>query len=488
MKPQSCIKLLILLAIFSTTVYSQTITDGLRLGFPGIGSSARALGMGNSYIGLSDDATAGYFNPAGFGLLKRMEFSGGLDYSNFSNDATLNSNGTLLGKSSNQTNSSTSLNRVSFAFPFPTVQGSLVFGISYQRTKDFIGALNFNGYNKTSSFLQYLPSGLLYELGLNSAVKDSLGNITSYSPSPINGNINQSGTVLNSGDLNNWTLSGAVEIYKNLFVGLNLNFVSGTYESNSDYYEDDINNFYHGLQLDPTDSRTLNFKTFYLNRLTHWDLSGWDAKVGFLYQFNRHSRFGLTVQFPKTFTVKETFTVNGYGQFQNYQFPLTSSDFSDKVQYDIQTPFEIGAGFSFNIRGLILSAQGTLIDYSQLKFQNPDGIGADYIAGLNKDIQSNLTAVINYNLGAEYTIPRAGVRVRAGYFVQPSAFKGDPATFDKKYFTAGLGFLADETIGLDLAYAHGWYHDFGDNYGSNISRTEQDITENHFILSGTYRF
>ena len=40
--------------------------------------------------------TAGYFNPAGFGLLKKMEFSGGLDYSNFSNNAALNSNRSLL--------------------------------------------------------------------------------------------------------------------------------------------------------------------------------------------------------------------------------------------------------------------------------------------------------------------------------------------------------------------------------------------------------
>ncbi|MDR3609910.1 MAG: hypothetical protein P4L27_05070 [Ignavibacteriaceae bacterium] len=488
MNTGSCTKLLILLIILTTTVYTQTITDALRLGYPGIGSSARALGMGNSYISLSDDATAGYFNPAGFGLLKRMEFSGGLNYSNFSNDATLSSNGTLIGQSSNNTASSTTLNRVSFAFPFPTMRGSLVFGLSYQNTKDFNGALSFNGYNKNSSFIQYLPSDLTYELGLNSAIKDAQGNIINYTPTILNGNLNQSGTILNSGGINNWTLSGAIEVYRNLFVGLNLNIISGTYDSNNDYYEDDINNIYQGQQTDPNDPNTLNFKTFYLNRLTHWDLSGWDAKFGILYQFNRLSRFGLTVQFPRTYTVKESFTVNGYGQFQNYSYPLVSSDFSDNVQYDIITPFEIGAGFSFNIRGLILSAQGTIIDYSQLKFQNPDGITADYIAGLNKEIQTDLTSVINYNLGAEYTIPAVGLRVRAGYFVQPSAFKGDPSSFDKKFVTAGLGFLADETIDLDLAFAHGWYNDIGDNYSTNLSRTSQDIKENHFILSGTYRF
>src|ERR1039458_8457352 len=173
MKCVNYTKLLIIFVILSATVYPQTITDALRLGYSGIGSSARALGMGNSYIGLSDDASAGFFNPAGFGLLKKMEFSGGLDYSNFSNDATLNSNGSAIGQSSNNTASSTTLDRVSSAFPFPTVRGSLVFGLSYQNTKDFNGALSFSGINPNSSFIGFLAANnpkLTTQLHLSSPV------------------------------------------------------------------------------------------------------------------------------------------------------------------------------------------------------------------------------------------------------------------------------------------------------------------------------
>ena len=482
MKFGSWIKLVYTITLLTTAIYPQTINDALRLGYTGIGSSARALGMGNSYIGLSDDATAGFFNPAGFGLLKKMEFSGGLDYSNFSNDATLNSNGSAIGQSSNNTASSTTLDRVSFAFPFPTIRGSLVFGLSYQNTKDFNGALSFNGINQSSSFIGFLAANqpnLTAQLHLSSPTNNYASEFT-----PLNGSLNQSGNILNSGGINNWTFSGAIEIYKNLFVGLNFDIISGSYESNSDYYEDASGNTFKGV-VDTTDPASVNFQTFYLNKLLKWDISGWDAKLGILYQFNRMSRFGLTIQFPKTFSIKESFTVNGYSQFANQRYDLNQQDFSDNVQYDIVTPFEIGSGFSFR---LILSAQGTLIDYSQLKFDNPDGIAAVDIADLNKAIKNDLTAVVDYNVGAEYTIPAVGLRVRAGYFVQPSAYKGDPASFDKKYITAGIGFLAEETIGLDLAFAHGWYNDIGDNYGSNLSRTTQDIKENHFILTGTYRF
>ena len=83
---------LLLIIIGSSLVYGQNVNDALRLGLPGLGANARALGMGNSYIGLSDDASAAFFNPAGFGLLKRMEFSGGLQYTNFNNKTTFMNN------------------------------------------------------------------------------------------------------------------------------------------------------------------------------------------------------------------------------------------------------------------------------------------------------------------------------------------------------------------------------------------------------------
>ena len=43
--------------------------------------------------------------------------------------------------------------------------------------------------------------------------------------------------------------------------------------------------------------------------------------------------------------------------------------------------------------------------------------------------------------------------------------------FDKKYFTLGAGILIDSIFGIDAAYSYGWWKDFGDNYGVNVSRT-----------------
>jgi hypothetical protein len=479
----NCSKVLVFVFIVCvTSAYSQGIPDALRLGQSGLGPNARALGMGNAYVGLSDDASAAYYNPAGFGLIKRLELSGGLDYSNYTNNAT------FFGKSTNYSNSTTRLNRLSFAFPFPTVRGSLVFGISYLNTKDFTGALKFDGFNNTNdSYIRYLSlrnNDAMYNLYLSYPLYDNANNYIKDTTN-IFGNLNQSGNNLYSGSTNNWTFSGAIEAAENLFLGLNLNIISGSYNSNSDYYEDDVNNLYQG-EASPGETQTRDFITLYSNRILNWDISGWSAKAGLIYQFNDIGRFGLTVQFPKYYTVKETFNESDRSDFA----PSSQSySYSDEVKYDIVSPFEFAAGFSINFKGLIFSAQGTAIDYSQLKFDNPENFSnPEDLLSVNKDIKGLLGGVINYNVGVEYTIPTVGLRLRTGYFVQPSAYKDDPSEFNRKYFTAGIGILTQETIGLDFGYAHGWWSDYGDNYGSGESRTYQDIKYDKLMLTATYRF
>ena len=457
-------------------MHGQTADDALRLGFPGLSPDARALGMGDSYIGLSDGAGAAFFNPAGFGLMRNMEFSGGLSYDNYGN------NSSFMGQTSNYTNSATRLNNLSFVLPVPTYKGSLVFAFSYHTTNDFTSALNFNGFN-----------------GNNTSLIQNLNNAGSYIPydlyltdtnfvTPINGHLNQSGSIVGNGETHSWTFSGSFEAYKNLFIGLNLDLSSGTYNNTNNYYEQDLQGIYTNIQTDPATPGTKGFQTFYLNRILDWDITGWDLKLGMLYQLE-NARIGLTVQFPKTYTVKESFNVYGNSQFgTGHSWSLDPSNYSYNDRYDIVTPYELGAGFSINLSNLILSAQATLIDYSQLKFENANGLSDLDVNSINQSIKDELKSVVNFNVGAEYTIPNTGLRLRAGYLRQPSAYQGDPSSYDKNYITGGLGYLIDENVSIDLAYAHGWWDDYIDNYDTNVSRVNESITDNMVILSTTFRF
>jgi len=47
--------------------------------FDDLGAGARAVGMGNAFVGLADDSNAVYFNPAGLGFINRAQI--GVDYS-----------------------------------------------------------------------------------------------------------------------------------------------------------------------------------------------------------------------------------------------------------------------------------------------------------------------------------------------------------------------------------------------------------------------
>jgi len=325
------LKIFSAIILFSSFISAQNYNDAIRLGLPGLGSNARALGMGNAFNALSDDASAAFFNPAGFGLLKRIEFSGGLSFTNFDNTTT------FFGNQTKDNTTNTSLNRVSFALPLPTYQGSLVFALSYYNTKDFTSVVKFNGFNpsNTSKIQSLLDTDIPYDLYLTDNNYNTI----------INGNLNQSGDILNSGGIDHWTLSGAIEVQKNLFIGGNLTIISGNFESVNDYYEDDTKNIYQG-ETAAGEPQTTDFRTFYLNNTLKWDIGGWNAKLGFLYQFEDLARFGVTVQFPKTFTINEEFLVSGSSEFGTGQiYKLDSDYYSDKVAYNIKTPFEITGAF-----------------------------------------------------------------------------------------------------------------------------------------------
>ncbi|RPI72339.1 MAG: hypothetical protein EHM47_08465, partial [Ignavibacteriales bacterium] len=368
-----------LILISTLETKAQNINDALRVTIPGLGSNARALGMGNSYIGLSDDGSAAFFNPAGFGLLKRLEFAGGLTHLSYSNDADFFNNTTSY------SNSNTELNRLSFAFPFPTLRGSLVFALSYHNTKDLTGALKFDGFNNGST-------SMIQDLNVDTFIPYDLFLTDSSFNTPFSGRLNQSGTILSEGGINNWTFSGAIEVGRNLYFGLNLNIISGNFTSDNQYYEDDTQNIYQQI-IAPEEPDSRDFRSFYLNRILDWDIAGWDAKFGILYQLNNDARFGFTVQFPKTYNIKEDFRVEGSSEFgTGFNPELDNSEYSDAVEYDIITPFELGAGFSYNFKGLILSAQGTILDYSQTEFEDVAGLGT--IADENnRNIKEQLRAV-----------------------------------------------------------------------------------------------
>ncbi|MCK7528603.1 MAG: hypothetical protein MZV64_69145 [Ignavibacteriales bacterium] len=77
----------------------------------------------------------------------------------------------------------------------------------------------------------------------------------------FSGQLNQSGNILNTGYIGEWNFSAAIEVAKNTFLGGNLTYNSGKYESNNDYYEDDTQFIYQN-ETAAGEPQTTDFQDF----------------------------------------------------------------------------------------------------------------------------------------------------------------------------------------------------------------------------------
>jgi long-subunit fatty acid transport protein len=268
-------------------------------------------------------------------------------------------------------------------------------------------------------------------------------------------------------------MAGAVDIAPNTSVGLTVTYVAGSYRYDRSYTEEDGKNLY---TVFPFDFARLDIEDFIES-----DISGVNAQFGLLYRVPERFRFGLTVKTPTAFTVKETYGTSASARFDTGDKQTYTSDGS--VEYDVRTPWVLGAGGSVIIRDLVLSADAEFTDWTSMEFANAN---SDLLL-MNKDIKSTFRSTWEFRFGGEYEIAGSGFRLRAGYGLRPSPYKGDPADFDRKTITAGAGMLLGGSVMLDLAYANSSWKNYRTNYDA-ISRVNESITWNTFLATLSYRF
>ena len=76
---KTIVQIFLISNFLSVLTLAQNYNDAIRVGFPGLGPDARALGMGNTFVAISDNASATYFNPAGLALIKNSMLAAGFN-------------------------------------------------------------------------------------------------------------------------------------------------------------------------------------------------------------------------------------------------------------------------------------------------------------------------------------------------------------------------------------------------------------------------
>ena len=480
-KTLELISILIVILIFSSSIFAQNENDAVRLAVPGIITDARSLGLGNSHMTRSGDFSAMLFNPAGLALSTTSQLSGSFYYRYFENQSS------FFGNTDFYTNSTTELNQLGYLYKTPTTRGSLVYGFGYQKDKDFTSSMSFNGFNpNNNSMIQDLTDknddipyllGLSYPLFSNN--DEYLGDTTI-----IKGRLGQSGTIIEDGGINRFSFGSGVELSKGVYIGGSIHYLYGDYKNYREYYEDDVDNNYQE-PTDIGDPNTVNFQTMYLNDEISWNMSAWEFRFGFIIDWLDFIRIGGSTKLPTTFRIKENYYFEAYSQFDgNYFIDILPTD--SQVECEIKTPFEFSLGASIDLRLLHVNAQATFIDYSQMEFSG--NLDQNMIRENNKVINSNFRATLNYNLGAELKIPFTEIRARAGIMYYSSPYIDDPQNFDRVFLTAGAGIVAGDALKFDIAYSYGFWDTYSDNYGANQSRVFQEVTSHTVLVTTTLMF
>ncbi len=469
-------KVALLFLLFSSgIILGQNENDAVRLAVPGIISNARALGMGNSTQTRSGDFSAMVLNPAGLALSQHSKLSGGFYYRFLGNTST------FYGNSGYEKNSSMELSEFSYLYKEPTTRGSLVYGFGYKTDKDFTSALRFNGYNpNNNSMIQDLTNkndDLPYNLGLSYP-------LVNKDTTHINGGLSQSGVLFEEGSIGRYSFGAGIEVAKGAYFGGSVNFLSGNYSNDREYYEDDWDDYYTA-PTDVNDENTRNFETFHINDAISWDLSAWELRFGFIIDWLDFVRIGGSAKLPTTYYIREKYYIEGFSKFDSdYYIDLNPTE--SEIEYKIKTPLEFSLGTSVDLSLVNINAQATFVDYSQLEFSGD--LEASAIKTNNRIINANLKSVLNLNLGAEVKIPLTGISARAGIMYYPSPYKEDTKNFNKVFLNAGVGISVSNALQFDVAYSYGFWDTYSDNYGAGQSRVFQSVASHTILITTTIAY
>lgn len=423
--------------------------------FAGVG--VRAMGMGGAFVGVADDFTAMYWNPAGLAQMQRREVQVSFLRNSRANDSVFN--GTA--GSSELTN--TRFGSLGFVYPYPVYRGSLVLAAGFTRIKDFDWSLRLKGTDDN-------------ELTADHAFQ-------------------------HEGELALAGVSAALDVSPAVSLGMTLGLVSGEDEAVNEFdWADSQDNF--------PESRFLSRDTF----ADEYQRTPY-LILGAMLRTPRDApryRLGATFAAGRAHKIRYKFTSPVSSGERNPCNPDelleedydsiacddgTIGNFSDENlsnTYQLTLPFEFGVGVSAEaLPGLTLAGSLHLAEWSQSEYKGTD----EYDLRAATSFETQYRDVLRYHLGVEYQMPVVALDLRAGYFVDPVPFVGprDPNSDDppirieedRRFITLGAGILLDEAVQVDLAWVRGAFKQVEEYSGNVLS---EDYAINRLVVGVGYNF
>ncbi|MDE2811623.1 MAG: outer membrane protein transport protein [Gemmatimonadota bacterium] len=413
--------------------------------FAGVG--VRAMGMGGAFVGVADDFTAMYWNPAGLAQMQQREVQVSFLRNSRANDSIFN------GTTGRSELTNTRFGSLGFVYPYPVYRGSLVLAAGLTRIKDFDWNLNLKGED----------DGLTADHAFQHEGEMALAGV-----------------------------SAAIDVSPAVSLGATLGLVSGEDEAVSEFDWADPQDEFVGQRWLARDSFTDEYK---------WTPY---AILGAMLRTPRDEpryRLGATFATGGTHEIRYEFRGTPYddefssienddGTFQ------TTPDEVESSRYELSLPFEFGVGASAEaLPGLTLAGSLHLAEWSQSEYKGAD----EYGLRADTSFETQYRDVLRYHFGVEYQVPVVALDLRAGYFVDPVPFIGprDPDSDDppirieddRRFITLGAGILIDEAMQIDIAWVRGAFkqvEEYSGEYSDNV--LSEDYAINRLVVGMGYNF
>jgi hypothetical protein len=350
---------------------------------------------------------------------------------------------TYLGLRAEQSSSHASLGHAAAAYPMPTYRGSLVLG--------------FGVFQAGTSNLESLRNAYLSDIGAT-----------------VENRYAASGTIYQ------YRFGFGVDVSPRVSLGASLALWDESIdtEEHIDYADADSSAFW-------ADNVAL-------------DLDGVSFDVGLLLRLTDNVRAGFSFTSPAWLTYKGD-GITTYDGLYAAGGGWTTDPYRALIDEDYTLPMRFTGGLSLALSPVTLAADLSYCDFSQTEYN-----GLAITSEVDPGLKHVLEGTWDVRAGAELTLPRVPVAVRAGFAyiplelnsIEEIAYIADDAPRsviadvevhrERTYFTFGVGGTVDRVLTLDLGVSIGGYERLTKSGPASVFTEKRSTTE--VVMSGTYRF
>ncbi len=423
--------------------------------FNPVGSGARALGMGNAFIAIADDATAASWNPGGLIQLRKPEIAFVGSYVNRDEDNTFSA---LPPANSDENVDYADMNYASASIPCSAEYcgKNMIFSFNYQHQFNFDRQLNQN---------------------FNFGIDGSFGQT----------DVDRSFNYEQTGDLYALGLAYAIQVTEEFSFGVSLNIWDDIFQPNEWKQQ------YVTFDTSETSSRFGGTFTSINNeiRTETNKFSGINVNIGAFWNVYEQDEqkivIGAVVKTPFTADVERK--IERTTQFGSSADNLSTNQTTVFQNEEYDMPISYGFGVSYQISDA-LTVAGDVYRTEWGDFVRRDANGVETIGfGFTPSSESKVDATTHVRLGGEYRIISQEfganyiIPLRAGLFYDPVPTNGQPKSVYG--FSLGTG-IALETFVFDIAYQYRFGDDINsEGDGLRLDGLSQELEE-HVLYSSLF--